>query len=231
MIEILNERDCCGCGACAVICPKNAISMMPSGILGAVLPSVNTDKCINCGLCDNTCPIKNKSVFEEHNGKQEVYAAYSMNTELRFASSSGGMFLTFAKHCIDNEYLVYGAKFDNDMLLKCDRATSYEELLPLAKSKYLQSDLTEKYREIEALLKNGEKILFVSTPCQVSALKLFLKKEYGNLVTVDFFCHGVPSQHFFDKCIMFDDERKSRKTWSTPLEPRSKMVLHRTITV
>jgi coenzyme F420-reducing hydrogenase beta subunit len=36
-------------------------------------------------------------------------------------------------------------------------------------------------------------VLFTGTPCQVAGLKAFLKKEYGNLLTVDLVCHGVPS--------------------------------------
>jgi coenzyme F420-reducing hydrogenase beta subunit len=47
----------------------------------------------------------------------------------------------------------------------------------------------------------------VSTPCQVYALKLFLKKDYENLFLVDFLCHGVPSQELFDKCREYDEKR------------------------
>ena len=35
--------------------------------------------------------------------------------------------------------------------------------------------------------------MFVGTPCQIHGLKLFLRKDYENLITVDFVCHGVPS--------------------------------------
>lgn len=35
--------------------------------------------------------------------------------------------------------------------------------------------------------------MFTGTPCQVSGLKHYLRKEYSNLLTVDFVCHGVPS--------------------------------------
>jgi len=33
--------------------------------------------------------------------------------------------------------------------------------------------------------------LFSGTPCQVAGLKAYLGKDYGNLYTVDFICHGV----------------------------------------
>ena len=41
---------------------------------------------------------------------------------------------------------------------------------------------------------NNKNILFIGTPCQVAGLKSFLRKEYQNLITMDFVCHGVPSQ-------------------------------------
>jgi hypothetical protein len=42
-------------------------------------------------------------------------------------------------------------------------------------------------------LKEGRKVLFSGTPCQIAGLKRYLRKEYDNLLTVDFVCHGVPS--------------------------------------
>ena len=211
MVGLPETERCCGCGACAAKCPKGAIKMLPSGTLGASEPSVDLQKCLNCGLCTKTCPVVNKNT-DEKGFVQLTYAAYSKSDSVRFASSSGGMFLTFARKCIDNGYKVYGAAFDKDNKLKCVRSDSYDELLPLTKSKYLQSDMTGKYGEVEALLKMGENVLFVSTPCHVAALKSYLGKEYENLLTVDFFCHGVPSQKLFDECLEYEDNKHSRKT-------------------
>lgn len=206
-----NMRECCGCGACAAKCSKNAIEMLAAGPLGAVVPIVDEQVCVGCGACGKSCPVLNKQA-EKNDFLQATYAAFSKNGEVRFNSSSGGMFLTFANKCIELGYKVYGAAFDENMKLKCVGADNKGELLLLAKSKYLQSDITDKYAEIEVALKNGEKVLFVSTPCQVSALKSFLNKDFENLLTVDFFCHGVPSQKLFDECLEFEDEKYSRKT-------------------
>jgi hypothetical protein len=41
-------------------------------------------------------------------------------------------------------------------------------------------------------------VYFVGTGCQVAALKLYLRKEYNNLITSDLICHGVPSHKLFD---------------------------------
>ena len=211
MIHIKNEKDCCGCGACAVSCPTKAIEMEAKGSLGALLPTVNTEKCVECGLCQRVCP-KLDNDTEKVDFAQAAIAAYSKDKELKFASSSGGMFLSFAKKCINKGYSVYGAAFDSEMKLKCTCAQHEEELYLLAKSKYLQSDMTGSFMEIEEKLKNGQGVLFVSTPCQVLALKKYLKKTYEHLLTVDFFCHGVPSQLLFDECNGFEDNLHNRKT-------------------
>lgn len=56
MIEIINKTDCCGCTACANICPRDAITMEPD-FEGFLYPKVLADKCVECGLCEKACPI------------------------------------------------------------------------------------------------------------------------------------------------------------------------------
>ena len=53
MIKIEKKEDCCGCTACANICPKQAITMKPDPE-GFLYPVVNEENCINCGVCDAT---------------------------------------------------------------------------------------------------------------------------------------------------------------------------------
>ena len=51
MERICENEKCYGCGACYVICPKNAISMKEDVVTGHFRPIINESKCINCGLC------------------------------------------------------------------------------------------------------------------------------------------------------------------------------------
>lgn len=46
---------------------------------------------------------------------------------------------------------------------------------------------------LEFFLKQNKEVLFTGTPCQIAGLRRFLGKDYENLLTVDFACHGVPS--------------------------------------
>lgn len=206
MIQVLNEKDCCGCGACASVCPKRCIKM-EKATLGCVIPKVELNDCINCGACEKVCPIKTDSLLNSE-FNQTAFAAYAKDNEIRKNGSSGGMFQIFANKVFSLGGIVYGAAFDDLLNLKCTSAQNSDELQHLLKSKYLQSDMGGQFAEIKNVLDAGRQVLYVSTPCQVAALKCFLKKEYDNLITVDFFCHGVPSQAFFNECIEYDEKNK-----------------------
>ena len=195
---------CCGCGTCTLVCPQKAITMATDEALFTAA-SINSDACTDCGLCEKVCPILNHENQVDLNHK--VYIAYAKDADVRYNGSSGGMFGLIARHIISIGGDVYGAAFDSDMILKCTCAATVDELYPLYKSKYLQSDLSNSFTEIKSKLDGGKSILFVSTPCQVHALKLYLGREYPNLLTVDFVCHGVPSQKLFDLCREYVEER------------------------
>ena len=94
MINTTNKVDCCGCNACGDICPKDAITF-ETDIEGFWYPKVDRDKCIDCGLCEKTCPITNK-LDNGNYQKPKVVIANHKNIEVRFDSTSGGMFTAFA---------------------------------------------------------------------------------------------------------------------------------------
>ena len=50
---------CYGCGACANICPKKALTMDKDS-LGFSIPTINDDLSIECRLCEKVCPYKNQ---------------------------------------------------------------------------------------------------------------------------------------------------------------------------
>ena len=209
MIDIKEEKNCCGCGACVAVCPKHCIRM-EERTLGAVFPVVDSDLCVHCDACTRVCPIINAS--HDKAVEQSAYAAIAKDPSQRFEGSSGGTFGVFARAFLKRGGVVYGAAFDEQLKLRCTSAETEAELKRLYKSKYLQSDMTERFPEILARLKQGEKVMFVSTPCQNAALKRYLKQDFPNLLQIDFFCHGVPSQKFFDECIAYEDQKKDMET-------------------
>ena len=195
MIKIQKTTDCCGCSACAEICPKQCISL-DVDYEGFWYPQINSSICIDCHLCESVCPVLNPGV--EHK-PLHVYAAINKNDEIRARSASGGVFTIIAEKVIDEGGVVFGVKFDRDWNVIFGYTETKEGLEEFRRSKYVQAWVGESYREVKRFLKEGKKVLFTGLPCQIAGLNLFLKKEYTNLITVDLICEGVPSPKLWRK--------------------------------
>lgn len=189
MIHIREKQDCCGCHACASICPKQCI-VMQEDEQGFLYPKVEQSTCIDCRLCEKVCPVINQS---EPRKALKVYAAKNTNEEIRLKSSSGGIFTPLAESIIDDRGVVFGAKFDENWNVVHSWTDTKDGIADFRGSKYVQSTIGNTYTEAREFLKQGRKVLFSGTPCQIAGLKKFLRKEYDNLLTVDVVCHGVPS--------------------------------------
>lgn len=189
MINIQNKQDCCGCHACASICAKHCVTML-SDEEGFLYPVVDKDACIDCGLCERVCPVINQS---EPRKPLKVYAAKNKNEEIRRQSSSGGIFTLLAAKVIAEDGIVFGARFDEEWNVIHSCTDTVEGIAAFRGSKYVQSTIGDTYREAKDFLKQGRKVLFSGTPCQIAGLKKYLRKDYANLLTVDVVCHGVPS--------------------------------------
>ncbi len=181
---------CSGCTACFAICPKDAITMQ-ADLEGFKYPVIDKNKCIDCGLCYNVCPLDKMCGNLE--GDKTSFACSAKDENFAKQSSSGGVFAILANMYIKEQAVIYGAAFDDDWNVCHIRADKKDELKRLYTSKYVQSDMGNTFRDVKFDLDNGKKVLFAGTPCQVAGLRSYLQKDYLNLLTVDFICHGVPS--------------------------------------
>ena len=193
MIEIKEKKDCCGCGACVQRCPKQCISMHEDAE-GFLYPHIDAELCIDCGLCEKICPVINQN---EPHEPMHVYAAKNPDEKIRLESSSGGVFTMIAEKIIDEGGVVFGVGFNEHWEAAHSYTETKEGLSAFRMSKYVQSIVGNTFREAETFLKQGRKVLYTGTPCQISGLKKFLRKDYDNLLTVDFICHGTPSPGIF----------------------------------
>ena len=189
MINLTNKKLCCGCAACMQKCPQQCITM-ECDTEGFLYPKIEKENCINCGICEKVCA---EIVISKERIPLQVLALYNKNEEIRLKSSSGGVFTLFSEEIINRGGVVFGAKFDADWNVVHGYTETIEGLAAFRGSKYVQSRIESSFKQAEVFLKAGREVLFTGTPCQIAALNLFLRREYENLLTVDFVCHGVPS--------------------------------------
>ena len=215
MIKIKDSADCCGCSACMQCCPKQCISLGYDNE-GFLYPNINAEHCIDCGLCEKVCPIINQGAY---NTPLKVYASTNKDTHTRLNSSSGGIFFLLAEQTIRDRGIVFGARFDENWQVVIDYAKTIEKVSAFQGSKYLQAQIGDSYIQAERFLKEGRKVLFTGTPCQIAGLKRFLRKEYKNLIAIDIICHGVPSPKIWDKYL---HERFPNKASITNINFRNK---------
>ena len=212
MIQIIDKHKCCGCEACIQACPKNCISLVQDSE-GFLYPNVNCTTCVDCGLCEKVCPIINK---REQAKPLEVWAAQNTDEEIRKLSSSGGIATNLAEKIIEAGGVVFGVIMNDKHEAVHTFADTKQQLTAFMGSKYVQSRIGDSFKQVLHFLKSGKKVLFIGTPCQISGLKQFLRKDYENLYTVDFICHGVPSPGVFkwylqEEINKFAAARKGRK--------------------
>ena len=105
MIEVKDKKDCCGCSACAQVCPKHCIELCADNE-GFFYPKVDGDSCVNCGLCERVCPVINQKESRE---PLAVYATKHTDHDTRRKSSSGGVFSLLAEHVLAEGGVVFGA--------------------------------------------------------------------------------------------------------------------------
>jgi coenzyme F420-reducing hydrogenase beta subunit len=216
MINISNKNDCCGCTACASICPRNAITMKPDS-LGFFYPEVDKDKCIECELCVKVCSFHDNYDKSLNFDTPLVFGARHKNINEVKTSRSGAAFIAISDIILETGGIVYGVGYENHLYVCHKRATTRQERDEFKGSKYVQSDLRKTFIQIKQDLKDGKHVLFSGTPCQTSGLNSFIgKKLRSNLILVDIVCHGVPSPYIWKDYINYYETKfkKEIKTFN-----------------
>ena len=216
-------QDCSSCAACANACFRGAITMQLDSE-GFYRPVIDSHKCVECGACEKVCPwMKTVTNPNSASVSPKTLAAFAKDENVRIESSSGGIFTVLAEKVIDDGGVVVGVaqlsptKFGHIVVNK------KSDLDKLRGSKYIQADVGLIYREVRSLLKNGKKVLFSGTPCQVAALYAVLgKNAYADLFTVDIVCHGTPSVKVFKKYIAELEKDNSAHVLSSRFRDKQK---------
>lgn len=203
---MIKNNLCNGCGACAAICPKDAIEMVKNQ-KGFYQPDVDLRKCINCSICNKVCP-EFSSQWRRTEAALQCFAVANRNDEIRINSSSGGVFYELAKAVIEEGGVAFGVAWTDSITAGHIMIDTADKLNLLMKSKYVQSNVGKIFRTVKQELTAGKKVLFSGSPCQIAGLKNYLNCNYSNLITVDYICHGVPSPKALEKYHEFVEARE-----------------------
>lgn len=228
---ICSKSECLGCFSCYNKCPKNAIVMVEDDN-GFIYPEIDKNKCINCGLCKKVCPALNGSKLQK-NKPTKCYSYQLPNKKELLKSSSGGIATMIANYILENNGVVYGASFSKGSKIQHIRVDNKNDLDKLKGSKYVHSYIMNSYSDVLKDLKDNKFVAFFGTPCQIAGLKMFLSKDFSNLVCIDLVCHGVPSQRYLKDEIGSDvtsiSFRDNNKYILTAYDNEQKVILRKNV--
>ena len=199
------KEHCCGCGACAAVCPAGAITLVSDGRFS--YPRIDKEKCVGCGKCEAVCAFKLPK-----DETPNCLAAYAVKApkENRLASASGGAFTLLSDAALAMGGAVYGAVWDETMRLVHIRARDAAGRDRMRGSKYVRSDTADVYGPIKADLAAGVPVLFTGTPCQVAAVKAACG-ESDLMYAADLICHGPASPEIWQRFIALLEEKYGKK--------------------
>lgn len=224
MIHITDKEQCSGCTACFSICGKNAITMLPDG-LGFKYPTVDTDKCVECGLCEKVCAFNNEYATPTNFEHPKAFAARHKILNEVERSRSGAMFAAISDYILDQGGIIYGVGYDSSFRVIHKRAVSKQERDEFRGSKYVQSDMGTIMSQVAADLKQGIAVLFSGTPCQTAGLWSFLrlcKIDTSNLFVCDIVCHGVPGPNVWKDYLEYIQKKESKNVTNVNFRDKSK---------
>lgn len=189
VIMLASKESCTGCSACYSACEFGAISMGRDKY-GFIYPEINESKCVKCGKCSKICPILNEL---SGNAATEYFFGWNLDEEIRIGSSSGGIMSAIAETYLSEGWTIFGAVWNEKEKKVCIECANDETYKRQRKSKYVEAEVGDAFKQVKEILKAGGQVIYVGTPCQVSGLKSYLNNRREGIIYIDFVCHGVPS--------------------------------------
>ncbi|MCM1223998.1 MAG: Coenzyme F420 hydrogenase/dehydrogenase, beta subunit C-terminal domain [Lachnospiraceae bacterium] len=186
---------------------------------GFLYPQINSERCIGCQKCKHVCAFQNVKV---KNDVKEVYAAVTEDKDILMHSASGGIFATLANAWVEKGGIAFGAAFNQEWSVHHVSAVSKEEIGKLQGSKYVQSDTEKTFQQVKEMLRQGKRVLYSGTPCQIAGLYGYLGNRDENLVTIDIVCHGVPNGRMFQEYLKVIESQTGGKIQSFAFRDKKK---------
>lgn len=209
--KVVKLNLCSGCGTCAALCPKKAISMEIDETKGVYIAKITKEKCTECQVCFAVCPGHGTDYNElnmEIFGKDpenilignylNCYSGNSTNYDIRYNSSSGGLITQTLIFALE-EGLIDGAivtrmKKEKPLEPEPFIARTKEEIIEASGSKYCPVPLNVA---LEEALKMEGKFAIVGLPCHIDGLrkaeKVNKKIKQKIVLRLGIFCNHSPN--------------------------------------
>lgn len=199
LVDVIRPGRCVACGSCISICPEDAISFVEGA------PKL-TGKCKACGECYIVCPRTEhdlSKVEEETLGRSRneseiahgvvkgAYAVRTLSPDVKAHAQDGGAVTSILLKQLDEGVegaIVAGLDPDKVWSPVPVVAKTRERAIECAGTKYTSAPML---MALEQAVKEGlGKVAFVSTPCQIQALKIreSLAKNEIDALAVGLFC-------------------------------------------
>lgn len=207
---LCETNRCTACGACIEICPRGCIKIVETQY-GEKKVEVDEKNCIDCKLCRNACHILNNNITFLK--AKKVYAAWSSDNATRIYAASGGVASELYKYALAHEVPVMATKFKRDEGVIFAEVKQDKDLSWARDSKYVFSCLKNAFSYYESQINLEHECIFIGLPCQVSAIKTYLKAKrlnVDNCLFVDIICHGVPPYSYLDEHIRNIEQRTKK---------------------
>jgi coenzyme F420-reducing hydrogenase beta subunit len=189
------------------VCPNKAV-VIKNDDEGFPFPVVDQENCTGCRACIEYCAFQKG--YQYTSDTPMVYAVKHKDENVRAASTSGGVFTAISDYVLARSGVVFGAKSDEYHKVAHAAARTSFERDAFRGSKYVKSDLGDCFTQVKDYLSEGILVLFSGTPCQTAALRSYIG-EHDNLLTLDFVCHGTPSQLMLDEYIRYVESKRKKK--------------------
>jgi coenzyme F420 hydrogenase subunit beta len=234
--EVVAGNICTECGACAGICPTDALPMRETRG-GQVLPDLVEAKCIECGLCDMVCPqIELSDRYAElvHGPlKGPVVGSYLAQTTdplIEREAQAGGLGRSLVAWCMDkgivDAAVVVVDDPDEPMRPKAVLTRDPAVVLGSSRSKYCPIPVNDLILE---MMRFDGRIAFIGLSCHMQGLQLAIER-IGKLkkkvvLRLGLFCDRVltyQAPEFYARCAgvrpgeritYFDYRNKEKNGW------------------
>ena len=186
---------CTGCGLCHSVYGTK----LEEDSSGFLVPLVNGE---NMKKLAGVCPAGGMATLEMEKNKiwgryEKAFLGWAADADIRKSASSGGVLTALC--C----FLLESKKVDGIIQIKAG-STYHTQIVISRTANEVKKCMGSRYSasaplmEIKQLVRGGEKYAFVGKPCDVSALRMYLKEDIllseQIVYLLSFFCAGTPGK-------------------------------------